>query len=438
LHNHQINIAVKVQIDLSDMGLVTILDDKKLESSGNHSENMHIVLFCPAWPPQRFASGIVTYVNHLRNELRDRGHKVTLLVGQLSPEDLSELDVVKVEASFLFELQTRLMFRLGHKHWGSCNWGRMIVRSLRKIHQQCAIDVVEMEESFGWCGLVASQSGIPTVVKLHGPTFLVSPLGPTPDDAKEQRIAREGQALAKVHTIISPAQCTLDQTIAHYGLRPKYAQQVVNSIVERADLPLWDADQCERNVVLFVGRFDEVKGADVVLKAFKLLLSRRDDLKLVFVGPDNGLPDERGHSLSFEPYLNQLFGPSQKAAITYLGRRSPPEIEKLRCEAFVTIVASRWENQPYTLLEAMLQGCPVVASNSGGIAEIVDHGKTGQLFECANPLALADSLETLIDHPQMAAEMGRLARQYVLEKHSLAAMTDATLLSYEYAISLAA
>jgi len=429
---------VKVQIDLSDMGLVTILDDEKLESSGNHSENMHIVLFCPAWPPQRFASGIVTYVNHLRNELRDRGHKVTLLVGQLSPEDPPELDVVKVEASLLFELQTRLMFRLGHKHWGSSNWGRMIVKALREIHQRSAIDVVEMEESFGWCGLVASQSGIPTVVKLHGPTFLVSPLGPTLDAAKAQRIDREGQALAKVHTIISPAQCTLDQTISKYGLSPDYARQVVNSIVGRTDLPLWSADRCEKNVVLFVGRFDAVKGADVVLKAFKLLLAKHGDLKLVFVGPDHALPDDRGNNLSFEPYVEQLFDSSQKAAITYLGRRSPSEIEKLRCQAFVTVVASRWENQPYTLLEAMLQGCPVVASNSGGIAEIVDHGKTGQLFECANPLALADSLEAMIEHPQMAAEMGRLARQYVLEKHSLAAMTDATLLSYEHAISLAA
>jgi len=399
---------------------------------------MHIVLFCPAWPPQRFASGIVTYVNQLRNELRDRGHQVTLLVGQLDPEDPPELDVVKVEVSFLFRLQARLMARLGSQYWGTGNWGRMIVKALKKIHQRSAIDVVEMEESFGWCGLVASQSGIPTVVKLHGPTFLVSPLGPTPDAAKAQRIDREGQALAKVRTIISPAQCTLDQTISKYGLSPDYARQVVNSIVGRPDLPLWRADRCVRNIVLFVGRFDAVKGADVVLKAFKLLLARHGDLKLVFVGPDHALPDDLGKNLSFEPYVEQLFNPSQKAAITYLGRRSPPEIEKLRCEAFVTVVASRWENQPYALLEAMLQGCPVVASNSGGIVEIVDHGKTGQLFECANPLSLADSLEALIEDPQMAAEMGRLARQYVLEKHSLAAMTDATLSSYEHAISLAA
>jgi len=396
---------------------------------------MHIVLVCPAWPPQRFASGIVTYVNHLRNELRDRGHEVTLLVSQLHPEDSLVVDVVKVKASVLFRIQVRLMGLLGYKHWGSSNWGRMITKALGEIHRRAPVDVVEIEESFGWCGTVASRSGIPTVVKLHGPTFLVSPLGPAPDLAKAKRIEREGRALFNVRTIISPAQCTLDQTIARYGLHPEYACQVVNSIVGRTDLPLWDANHCDKNAILFVGRFDEVKGADIVLKAFKLLLARHGNLKLVFVGPDNGLPGDHGVTLSMGPYLDQLFDTSQKAAINYLGRRSPSEIEKLRCEAFVTVVASRWENQPYTLLEAMLQGCPVVASNSGGIAEIVEDGKTGKLFECANEVALADALGVLIDHPQLAANMGKLARQYVLERHSSAAMTDATLLAYQHALS---
>lgn len=399
---------------------------------------MHIVLACPAWPPEKFASGIITYVSNLRSELISRGHVVTVLVLGQDQEHFLDSGVIRVRVSMFSRVWTRVMEAVGNKHWRSLHWGHMVSNTLRHIHKHSAVDVVEIEESFGWCGTVAAHSGIPTVVKLHGPAFLVSPLGPNPDLAKERRINREGQALAKIQTIISPAQCTLDQTISRYGLRPDYARQVVNSIVGRAGLPLWNPDHCQRNTILFVGRFDEVKGADVVLKAFKLMLASRANLKLIFVGPDHGLPDEQGKNLRFEPYVDQLFEPTQKNAISFLGRRAPLEIEKLRCVALATVVASRWENQPYTLLEAMLQGCPVVASNSGGIAEIVEDRINGLLFECANPVALADSLLALIDRPKLAAEMGRLARQYVLEKHSITAMTDATLLAYEHAISLAA
>ena len=72
--------------------------------------------------------------------------------------------------------------------------------------------------------------------------------------------------------------------------------------------------------------------------------------------------------------------PGAKAdSVDYLGKLAPDEIYKLRTEALVTVLASRWENQSYATLEAMLQGCPTVSSDAGGQGEIIVDGVTGRL-----------------------------------------------------------
>ena len=64
------------------------------------------------------------------------------------------------------------------------------------------------------------------------------------------------------------------------------------------DTPLWHLDTCDKNTILFVGRFDVRKGADIVLKAFRLILKAFPSAKLIFVGPDVGLPGANGRTNS--------------------------------------------------------------------------------------------------------------------------------------------
>lgn len=394
---------------------------------------MHIALVTPNWPPEKFASGIVTYVNSMRGELLKRGHHVTILtIG--TDSGVNDPDVFCPISTLRFKIKVRFMRAIGYSGWMTENWGETIAAVVNRIHKRHPIDVIEMEESFGWCGSVAKLTPIPVVVKLHGPCFLVHSLLNEEDPWLARHIYLEKSGLSKIATVISPSQNTLEDTIARYALHPQFAQRIPNCIIADPNLPIWKMEECDPKSILFVGRFDKIKGADILLKAFRLLLNRDSSLKLIFVGPNDEPIEEDGIQYSSSSYVKHILAVSQQENIEFKGRLSPKEIAQLRVESALTIVSSRWESQSYTALEAMMQGCPVVASNTGGIPEIIHDGVTGRLYDCESPDELAHTILQVLAHLDSSKTMGINARQYVLEKHSTSVVADATFCAYTEAI----
>ncbi len=131
-----------------------------------------------------------------------------------------------------------------------------------------------------------------------------------------------------------------------------------------------------------------------------------------------------------------LCGGLAESQIDYSGGLDPQQIYPLRANAYLTIVASRWENQSYTALEAMAQGCPLVSSDAGGQSEFVIDGATGLLAKAGSDDELRERIATLLLDPHGAAELGRRAREHVLAQHSPAAVVARTLDVYEAAIGM--
>ena len=88
-------------------------------------------------------------------------------------------------------------------------------------------------------------------------------------------------------------------------------------------------------------------------------------------------------------------------------------------QAAVCVLTSDHEGTPNVLLEAMASGLPVVSTNVGGVPEIVRHGETGLLFEPENVDGLVASLSDLVKNRTLRTEMGKRARGFVEENHSL-------------------
>jgi glycosyltransferase involved in cell wall biosynthesis len=292
-----------------------------------------------------------------------------------------------------------------------------------------------MEESFGWFADVARLTSIPVLVKLHGPAFLSFVEEELKTAFARVKIEREGRALRLATTIISPCESTLTQTIERYGLSPKDKRHIVNPMAMDTDVPQWRLDTCDRNTILFVGRFDLRKGADIVLKAFLSVLKARPELRLIFVGPDRGISGSDGMSIHFKTYCDLLFPVELRDRVDYRGPMANREIEKLRVKAMLTVVASRWENPGYTVLEAMLQGCPLISTDAGGCPEAVIHGVTGRLAKSEDPDAFADQFRAMLDDPEGAQSMGRAARLHIVENFAAAKVAAATIEMYEKAIS---
>jgi glycosyltransferase involved in cell wall biosynthesis len=397
---------------------------------------MHIALLTPAWPLAKFQNGIITYVHWMQRGLEGLGHRVSVFTCRLDPGDMEPN--VHCVAPLRRGPAERLMRRLTSR-WraypdASFEFSAAIASKMLEVHRRDPIDVIEMEESFGWCADVARLTALPVVVKLHGPAFLSMMPEEIETPFGREKIAREGAALRRSAGITSPCLITLLQTVEKYALTPPVQAHIVNPLVMEDGIPLWDPDRCDRDTILFVGRFDMRKGADVAIEAFAIALRTHPRLKLIFVGPDRGVPAEDGRTVNFEEFCAARIPAGFRDRIDFRGPMPNRDVADLRTRAMLTMVASRWENPGYTLLEAMLQACPVVSSDAGGCPECVTDGESGLLARSGEPQDFAAKLCTLIDDPRRAEGMGLAARRYVLERHAAAVVAAKSLDIYERVI----
>ena len=375
---------------------------------------MHVGLYSPSWPPGELPNGVVTYVRIVRAELMRRGHRVTIFSGHCRPDSAEQ--VLHVNVGNRWPLWRALQRRIGRGWNSEYDFGPRIARAVKRLHDRDPLDVFEMEESFGWCADVARHTPVPLVVKLHGPAFL-SLVELDRDVARRNaRVEAEGAALRSARAIIAPSRSTMLDTAKKYSLLQSEVVSIPNPIDAVAEALVWHAGAEWADDVLFVGRFDYGKGGDVAIRAFARLASTRPRLRLTFVGPDQGLSLAEGGMQHFADYLRLNVEPGVATRIRFLGTRPAQEVQRLRLQCAVVLLASRRESFGYVVAEAMMQGCPIAAFDVVGVNELVVHGETGLLAPLDDIDALAANVARLLDNPAEAAAIGARARASIAQQ----------------------
>ncbi|UZD55667.1 glycosyltransferase [Caldimonas aquatica] len=153
-----------------------------------------------------------------------------------------------------------------------------------------------------------------------------------------------------------------------------------------------------REGVLFVGRLAEEKGLSTLCAAARLAPDVA--VRVAGTGPQAGL-------LQGIP------------SVTSLGALSAAEVREAMCGAQALVMPSLWyENFPRTLVEAFACALPVIASRIGALAELVEDGVTGLLFEPGNAADLAAKMKWAAAHPDALMRMGQEARRRYLREFS--------------------
>lgn len=172
-------------------------------------------------------------------------------------------------------------------------------------------------------------------------------------------------------------------------------------------------------VVVYTGRLAESKGLFDLVKAWESLIERRPTARLWLVG--DGPDRERLFDLVCDLGL--------KYRVCLPGAFD--DIEEVLQAADAFVLPSYAEGMSLSLLEAMAAGLPVVATDIPGNRELVTEGQTGRLIPPRDPVAMANTLEELLDQPVVAARLGEGARHRVYQQYSLEKMARAHLALFE-------
>ena len=388
---------------------------------------MTTVFISPAWPVQRAHNGVVTYITHLLGPLREQGVDVRLLAQWVDEDllaDAAEAGVatVQTERNNLSHYLTNKVRRsldaenadTHHKAW-------LLERAMKRLHRETPVDLYEIEEAFGHGRVLLGRLPGKQVIRLHGPWFLQIPALGLDRNALDniKRVEREGDAIRTTDGLSAPSARVLDQVRERYGLALPNAAVIPNAtpLVDR----VWSRAEATPNSILFVGRFDAVKGADTIIAAFARLHARRPETTLTFVGPDRGMPDGTG----IEEFARRTLSPAARGCFRWLGAQTPAQIAELRPKAAVTVVPSRFETFGMTVIEAMAAGCPVLGSRGGAIPELLGWADELQ-FDVGDVHQLAQKLEWFFDHPAAAQKLAAAGRERCAVAYAPDAVARAT------------
>ncbi len=148
----------------------------------------------------------------------------------------------------------------------------------------------------------------------------------------------------------------------------------------------------DESIVLYVGRFDPIKGIDRLLEAMAHLKHLKR-MRLVIVGGDGPATPEYQN-------LQQLCGKfGIQKSVNFVGRVEQNQLPPYYSAADALVVPSYYESFGLVGLESLACGTPVVATRVGAMEDIIEEGKTGHLVADLAPPGLANSIEKVISKP---------------------------------------
>jgi glycosyltransferase involved in cell wall biosynthesis len=216
-----------------------------------------------------------------------------------------------------------------------------------------------------------------------------------------------------VSRIICVSKFTREETL-RLGFSPSKLKMIYNWAMSSPmkDLPLNDTlkkfNLSRKRYILSVGRLlENQKRFSILIHAFKLLLDKGYELDLVIVGDG---PDK-------EAYQKHSARLNVENRIHFLNDVSDTDLEILYNECDLFVLPSCLEGLPLVLLEAMNYGKPIIATNVGGIPEVVEDGRNGILVN-PNFSDLSFGIEKLLSTPHLKDSFGKRSRELINENFS--------------------
>jgi glycosyltransferase involved in cell wall biosynthesis len=364
----------------------------------------------------------------LARALERRGVDMTVLVPEGPGSAVSRLreakiDVVTIPLHRLREsLNPAHQFSLLVHFWPE-------VRALRGVIRKCDIDLVQIG------GLVNPHAAI--AARLEGAAVVWQLLDTRAPMALRRvlmplvvRIADVVMSTGRKVAAVHPGAEALGERLRIFfpPVDPDLFEPLaMDAVAARTEFGLGQADL----VVGTVGNLNPQKGHEYLLRAMALARAERTEAKLLVVGASH--ETHRAYERGLYRLCGDL-GLVKGRDVIFAGPRADVRPALAAMDVFAFAPVPRSEGAPTAVEEAMMMGLPVVATDVGAMAEVVDDGKTGYLVPPLNPQAMSEVLLRLLGDSAERMRLGTSGHDRARERFSLEECADVHLAAYEHAV----
>ena len=348
---------------------------------------MKVLVVSGIWPPD--VGGPASHAPEVASFLRGHGHEVEVVTTAAAPPAPEAYPVYWVSRSL----------PPGARH---AEGVRLLARRARHV------DVIYTTGMLGRSSLGSLLARTPFVIKLtadpaferarrwglwhgtleefqHTASVMTLPL----------RLARDADGRRAAH-IVTPS-AYLRELALGWGVEPERATVLPNPTPPLPEFR--PREELRRELgfdgptLVFAGRLTAQKSLDIGIEA-----ARRAGVALAIAGdgPDRGSLERLGHA-------------------RFLGAMTRPQVLELFRAGDASLLSSSWENFPHTVVEALAVGTPVLATRTGGVAEVVRDGENGLVVEPGDVDALAGAIGRFFADEDLAARLRANAAPSVAE-----------------------
>ncbi len=276
---------------------------------------------------------------------------------------------------------------------------------MARVSKQETLDVLNVHYAIPHATaayLAREITGVPYIVTLHGSDVTI--LG---SDPSYQIVNNHSVEKADAVTAVSKFM----QREAYERLGIEREVKVIPNFVDTqafapASCDAAEADCGECGGIIHVSNFRPVKRVLDLVQAMAFVIKQEPKARLTLVGDG---PDRPG----VEKLVDNL---GLRGNVILTGFRS--DIPNLMRCSDIGVLCSETESAPLTLLEGMSTGLPMVATEVGGVLEIIDEGSNGLLVPSKQPEKLAQAILRLYRDPKLRTKLGENARKTVLERYT--------------------
>ena len=330
---------------------------------------MRIAYISYEFPPDTAVGGIATYVYQIAKLMHDRSHDVEVFCASEERTISEEIDGIKIHRVFCKDRM---------------NFNKEILSCFEKRHLHQQFDLFESPEFSGdGFSIKSKYPGLPLVVKLHTPWYLIDRLSFTYlTFFQKARFKLSGflkgkhyrsywktrnkltdidyQITKKADQIHSPSVSLADIVAKEWEIKNESIAIIPNPYIPGKELLNIPIEMPSTNRVTYIGRLEIRKGLIVLAESIKIILKQRPDTLFRFVGK---VQSSHKAGLDMKAYLLEKLNPY--AANLEFMEMEHDDISRAYSETDICVFPSIWENFPNTCLEAMSSGRGIVACKFG-------------------------------------------------------------------------